>query len=212
MPEIASVTPLVSAAPTAPASPVASIGPTADGSAQDFLGQLKAALKTLAGVVNGSASPLVPQPVTVDATGTAPVVTADPGTPAKVTDPQPADVLPELLAAMGAVLVPVPQTPLPSPVDAATNATAPTPQPVAQPPVSSASVAPQVAQTPTATELQPGPVPATEAVGAAPHASTLPTTPLQTSPSVAVESHATPPSRCRENVHGPLQLYIVHLL
>ena len=130
MPEIAAVSAVAPAAPAAPAAPVAastavaSTAQAAEGSAQDFLSQLKAALKTLAGVVSTSPTSTTPAAVPADAG-----VTSTDGAPGVADDHQPdtspqsanaqTDVSPDLLAALGALMLPTPQTPLPTPAPAA---------------------------------------------------------------------------------------------
>ena len=127
MPEIASVASM----PTAVAAPGGAIAPTAAAPAgaepgtADFLAQLKAALKGLANAV------VMPLPGTVSPPAaaqfsTSPDANVEPTQPevaAKTDGPQPAD-MPEILAALGFVLVPTPlQPPTASPPDAA-NVTA----------------------------------------------------------------------------------------
>ncbi|TME35939.1 MAG: hypothetical protein E6I75_10680 [Chloroflexi bacterium] len=131
MPEIASVASM----PTAVPAPGAAVVPTAAAPAgaepgtADFLAQLKAALKGLANAV------VMPLPGTVSPPAaaqfsTSPDANVEPTQPptqtevaAKTDGPQPAD-MPEILAALGFVLVPTPlQPPAASPPDAA-NVTA----------------------------------------------------------------------------------------
>src|SRR5207245_1565019 len=127
MPEIASVASM----PTAVPAPGAAVVPTAAAPAgaepgtADFLAQLKAALKGLANAV------VMPLPGTVSPPAaaqfsTSPDANVEPTQPevaAKTDGPQPAD-MPEILAALGFVLVPTPlQPPAVSAPDGA-NATA----------------------------------------------------------------------------------------
>src|SRR2546425_221411 len=128
MPEIASVASM----PTAVAAPGGAIAPTAAAPAgaepgtADFLAQLKAALKGLANVVVMPLPAMVTSPATAQLS-TSPDVNVEPPTQPEVAEKtsgaQPAD-MPEILAALGFVLVPTQlQPPAGSAPDAA-NATA----------------------------------------------------------------------------------------
>ena len=128
MPDIAPVlavnTPAVAASP-APAGAVAPATPVAaDGSAADFLGQLKAALKTLAGVVSvlptAPTQPAVVPAVVGDALPPTASSSSDDAPAAPRTVDQPTDDLADLMAALGLVPVPVqpPVLPAATPVDA----------------------------------------------------------------------------------------------
>src|SRR5437868_15124621 len=117
------------AASQAPTSPVAAMA--ADGSVQDFLGQLKAALKSLAGAVKAQpAAAQLPAAAAAGAAANEPAPTAPDRTEAPQADEKPSDALPELLAALGFLVVPA--TPDPAKVQLAIVPTSDTP-PVATP-------------------------------------------------------------------------------
>jgi flagellar hook-length control protein FliK len=139
MPEIASVASMPTAvpAPGAAAAPMPAAPVGAEPGTADFLAQLKAALKGLANVV-------APMPTPVSPLGTAQLSTSPdanvqptqpptlPDVAAKTSGAQPAD-LPEILAALGFVLVPTPvqqvpaaSAPTPDAANAATAAGGPT--------------------------------------------------------------------------------------
>jgi hypothetical protein len=115
VPEIAPATPLLPASP-APVAAATPVAPTEAGaSVPDFLGQLKAALKNLAGAL--PVLPTAPQPVTPGVAGTDATTTptADEATAPKTTAQPSADVM-EILATLGFVPAPL-QPPVAPPTD-----------------------------------------------------------------------------------------------
>ena len=150
MPEIAPAapaTPLLPTAPSAPASPV-SAAPAVipDAVAQDFLGQLMAALKSLAGAA--TPQPAAPNATPLATTAEAASAALPPHAPVdgKSRDKAVDSVLPEMLAAMGFVTVPTTVQPLMKPPVAEGGAT-----PVSTTDVTSPSIA---IQQPAAAALQ----------------------------------------------------------
>jgi flagellar hook-length control protein FliK len=116
MPEI---TPIAAALPSAPA-PVAGVAPVvpaaSDISASDFMGQLTAALKSLKGLA-AAVKGLPTAPGQADATlplaGDGAAKTQDSPTAASASSAStPSDEVTELMAALGLILVPAPQTAL----------------------------------------------------------------------------------------------------
>ncbi|MBV9131825.1 MAG: flagellar hook-length control protein FliK [Chloroflexi bacterium] len=148
MPEI---TPAVAAPMPAVPGPVAGVAPAppaANGatSASDFMGQLTAALKGLKGlaaVVKGL--PVTPAP-TSDTTAAPAASAPDDGLQPAQTGPQtPSDDVTELLATLGLVLVPTPQSaPLATDVPSGGD-TKPAPAPVAAAPAQLQAAGPQIA-------------------------------------------------------------------
>jgi flagellar hook-length control protein FliK len=117
MPEIASVVPIAPAAPAQGTlvSPMAASPAGAEAGAADFLAQLKAALKGLANAVAPvlpamPAMPATPPTAQDTVSAAATPLVSSPEVPAKTDGPQGAD-MPEILAALGFVLVPTPVQP-----------------------------------------------------------------------------------------------------
>lgn len=190
MPEIAPATSLL---PTAPAQPVgtAAVSPAASGaplatdpSGQAFLGQLKAALKTLASVV-GSAPQVLQQGALTTSTATeqGPVVADKPSIP-KASD-APSDAVSEILASLGFVPVPALHTPLPvaDPHPAASGA-------AAAPDTSRGALGTTLMDTAANLQSAAGPAP-TQTSTAAVEAVTAPTDP-QTATQLALASAPEP--------------------
>jgi flagellar hook-length control protein FliK len=189
---VAEITPIASVAPATPApsaSQTASSGGT-DGSGSKFMGQLSAALKSLKGLAkdaNGPKTTSADNDASDDASATEDSTAKDDGAP---------DDIAELMATLGLMVLPTPQTPLTgdahmqaqggaTPVDAQAGAALPLPQDAAA--ANSAQPAPQIPTQASADAAAAGAVPTLET----PAAPTLPTTPAATATNATVAQAAT---------------------